>query len=71
MNREQRRKSYRMLDRSAVTGEQWTLDGLTGGCQDCDSETVICGRGDRVMVGVLHDDSCPALAGHTPWGFAS
>jgi hypothetical protein len=71
VNREQRRKLHRMLDQSARTGESWTLDGLTGGCQDCDSETVICGQGGTVAVGILHDETCPVLTGATPWGFAS
>lgn len=71
MNRQQRRKLYRMLDRAAVTGEQWELDGLTGGCQDCDAETVIVGQNGKVVVGIAHDESCPVLSGHTPWGFAS
>lgn len=67
MNREQRRKLHKMLDRSAATGEAWQLDGLDGGCADCDAETVLAGQGDRVMVGVLHDESCPAYRGKTPW----
>jgi hypothetical protein len=72
MNRDQRRKLHRMLDRAAVTGESWQLDGLTGGCADCDSETVIAGRGGKVAIGVMHDESCPVLRGDVPWsGFAS
>ena len=71
MNREERRRLYRKLDKSKATGEPWELDGLTGGCSDCDSETVMVGQGGRVMVGILHDESCPVLSGHTPWRPAS
>ena len=71
MNRQQRRKLHRMLDKAAVTGEPWELDGLTGGCQDCDSETVIVGQGGSIAIGIMHDETCPVLTGNTPWGFAS
>ena len=71
MNRQQRRKLHRMLDKAAITGESWELDGLTGGCQDCDSETVVVGQGGTIAVGILHDDTCPLLTGNAPWGFAS
>lgn len=67
MNRQQRRKLRAMLDKAAVTGEGWQLDGLTGGCQDCDSETVIVGQGATVAVGIMHDETCPVLSGQTPW----
>ena len=72
MNRKQRRKLHAMLDRAAVTGEQWQLDGLDGGCRDCNSETVIVGQGGKVAIGVMHDESCPVLRADVPWsGFAS
>jgi hypothetical protein len=71
VNRQQRRKLHAMLDKAAATGESWQLDGLSGGCADCDSETVIVGQGGTVVLGIMHDQTCPVLNGNVPWGFAS